>query len=69
MLNLAVQLQALYQGRKEDVAGLLKQEEGGDGAVEGGGRVGVVGGRLLGEGVAAAGRVGGAGAGKGGRGC
>ncbi|KAK4105914.1 hypothetical protein N658DRAFT_492425 [Parathielavia hyrcaniae] len=29
MLNLAVQLQALYEGRREDVAGLLKKGGGG----------------------------------------
>jgi hypothetical protein len=70
MLNLAVQLQALYQGRKEDVAGLLKEEGGGESAKGG------VAGRLLGERVAAAaaGRVGGgagagAGADGGGGGC
>jgi hypothetical protein len=28
MLNLAVQLQALYEGRREDVAGLLKERGG-----------------------------------------
>ncbi|KAK4157867.1 hypothetical protein C8A00DRAFT_11392 [Chaetomidium leptoderma] len=27
MLNLAIQLQALYEGRKEDVAGLVRQEK------------------------------------------
>jgi hypothetical protein len=72
MLNLAVQLQALYQGRKEDVAGLLKEEEGGGESAKDG-----VAGRLLGERVAAAaaaGRVGGgagagAGADGGGGGC
>jgi hypothetical protein len=29
MLNLAIQLQALYEGRKEDVAALLEEEEDG----------------------------------------
>ena len=36
MLNLAIQLQALYGGRKEDVAGLVK-EEGGSGSGSGSG--------------------------------
>lgn len=36
MLNLAIQLQALYGGRKEDVAGLVK-EEGGSGSGPGSG--------------------------------
>ncbi|KAK4144929.1 uncharacterized protein C8A04DRAFT_27428 [Dichotomopilus funicola] len=31
MLNLAIQLQALYEGRREDIGGLLKEVEGGDG--------------------------------------
>lgn len=39
MLNLAVQLQALYEGRREDVGGLIKEREsGGEGAVENGGK-------------------------------
>lgn len=59
MLNLAVQLQALYQGRKEDVAGLLK--EGCDESEKGEDRVRVGDGSLVGSVVAD--RVGG-GAGK-----
>ncbi|GAB1310801.1 BZIP domain-containing protein [Madurella fahalii] len=31
MLNLAVQLLALYEGRREDVAGLLRERDGGSG--------------------------------------
>ncbi|KAH6619503.1 hypothetical protein B0J18DRAFT_246753 [Chaetomium sp. MPI-SDFR-AT-0129] len=36
MLNLAVQLQALYEGRREDIGGLLKEVEGGDADGRGG---------------------------------
>jgi hypothetical protein len=45
MANLAVQLQALYEGRKEDVVGLLKEgrgSSGGGGAEVTGGRAGGV---------------------------
>ena len=46
---MAVQLQALYQGRKEEIAGLLKEEEKGGGeSANGRGCVGA-GGRVLGE--------------------
>ncbi|KAK4044459.1 hypothetical protein C8A01DRAFT_12228 [Parachaetomium inaequale] len=38
MLNLAVQLQALYEGRKEDVAALLVEENGGEKGSSGCGR-------------------------------